>query len=434
MEKQQSKKPLIRFPEFKDSWEHKRLNELLSEAKKRNEDLKYGKDEVLSVSGELGIVNQIEHLGRSYAGVSVHQYHVVEVGDIVYTKSPLKANPFGIIKLNKGKAGIVSTLYAVYKVNQQTAYGPFIDYYFSLDANTNRYLRPLVKKGAKNDMKINNAYVLHDRIFAPAIPEQKRIASFFTVLDKKIAELKQKKNLLEQYKKGVMQKIFSREIRFQPGTVTLYLPLAAEPTTEYGRNESYPDWKVKKLGNLGSTFNGLTGKTKEDFGTGKPYIQYKQIFDNSKIDITKVDYVNITEKDKQNRAKFGDVFFTTSSETPNEIGTASVLLEDLEEIYLNSFCFGFRPKSLQELYPHFSRYLFRSETFRKKIIKLAQGSTRYNMSKVQLLKLKIEIPSLEEQKKIAGFLSAIDTKIEAVSSQIDHSKTFKKGLLQKMFV
>jgi type I restriction enzyme S subunit len=119
MEKQQSKKPLIRFPEFKDAWEHKRLNELLSEAKKRNEDLKYGKDKVLSVSGELGIVNQIEHLGRSYAGVSVHQYHVVEVGDIVYTKSPLKANPFGIIKLNKGKAGIVSTLYAVYKVNQQ---------------------------------------------------------------------------------------------------------------------------------------------------------------------------------------------------------------------------------------------------------------------------------------------------------------------------
>ncbi len=149
MEKQQSKKPLIRFPEFKDAWEHKQLSELLSETRKRNEDLKYGKDEVLSVSGELGILNQIEHLGRSYAGVSVHQYHVVEVGDIVYTKSPLKANPFGIIKLNKGKAGIVSTLYAVYKVNQQTAYGRFIDYYFSLDANTNRYLRPLVRRAQR---------------------------------------------------------------------------------------------------------------------------------------------------------------------------------------------------------------------------------------------------------------------------------------------
>lgn len=167
--------PKIRFPEFKEAWEYKKLSELLGESKKRNQNLKFGKDEVLSVSGELGVVNQIEHLGRSYAGVSVHNYHVVDTGDIVYTKSPLKANPYGIIRLNKGKAGIVSTLYAVYKVNQQTAYGPFIDYYFSLDANTNRYLRPLVKKGAKNDMKINNAYVLHDQIYVPKISEQKRL-------------------------------------------------------------------------------------------------------------------------------------------------------------------------------------------------------------------------------------------------------------------
>lgn len=132
--------PEIRYPEFKDDWQHTKLSDLLSEAKKRNEDLKYGKDVVLSISGELGIVNQIEHLGRSYVGASVHNYHVVETGDIVYTKSPLKANPFGIIKLNKGKAGIVSTLYAVYKVNNKTCYGPWLDYYFSLDANTNRYL------------------------------------------------------------------------------------------------------------------------------------------------------------------------------------------------------------------------------------------------------------------------------------------------------
>jgi type I restriction enzyme S subunit len=215
MDKQKGKKPLKRFSEFKDLWDHKVLNELLYEAKSRNGDLKYGKDQVLSVSGELGVVNQIEHLGRSYAGVSVHQYHIVEPGDIVYTKSPLKANPFGIIKLNKGKAGIVSTLYAVYKVNSKTAFGPFIDYYFSLDANTNRYLRPLVKKGAKNDMKINNAYVLHDRIYAPSIPEQQKIASFLSTVDEKIQQLTRKKELLEQYKKGVMQQLFSGKLRFK---------------------------------------------------------------------------------------------------------------------------------------------------------------------------------------------------------------------------
>ena len=178
MEKQQTAKPVIRFPEFTDHWNNTKLSELLKEAKKRNTDLKYSKDEVLSVSGEMGIVNQIEHLGRSYAGVSVHQYHVVEVGDIVYTKSPLKANPYGIIKQNKKKAGIVSTLYAVYNVKEERAHGEFIEHYFSLDENTNRYLRPLVKKGAKNDMKISNAYVLHDKIFVPSVAEQKKITIF----------------------------------------------------------------------------------------------------------------------------------------------------------------------------------------------------------------------------------------------------------------
>ena len=157
MEKRQSKKPLIRFPEFKDGWEYKPLNELLSESKRRNEKLKFGKDKVLSVSGELGIVNQIEHLGRSYAGVSVHNYHIVNTGDIVYTKSPLKANhPYGIIKLNKGKAGIVSTLYAVYTPNKKTVHAPFLDCYFSLDANTNRYLRPLVEKIRTNLYAVPN--------------------------------------------------------------------------------------------------------------------------------------------------------------------------------------------------------------------------------------------------------------------------------------
>lgn len=252
MEKLQGKKPQVRFPEFKEAWEHKQLSELLTEAKKRNGDLKYGKDEVLSVSGELGIVNQIEHLGRSYAGVSVHQYHVVEVSDIVYTKSPLKANPYGIIKLNKRKAGIVSTLYAVYTVNKKAACGEFIEHYFSLGANTNRYLRPLVKKGAKNDMKISNAYVLHDRIFVPAVTEQKRIAAFFTVLDKKIELLKQMKELLEEYKKGVMQKIYSQKLRFYDS-----------------KGKGFPKWEKKKLGEVAKISSGGTpSRAKSEYWDG----------------------------------------------------------------------------------------------------------------------------------------------------------------------
>src|SRR5689334_7573937 len=108
--------PRLRFADFQNAgpWELRKISELLRERKQRNRELKFGPSDVLSVSGDYGCVNQIELLGRSYAGVSVKDYHVVEMGDLVYTKSPLKRNPYGIIKENKGKPGIVSTLYAVY--------------------------------------------------------------------------------------------------------------------------------------------------------------------------------------------------------------------------------------------------------------------------------------------------------------------------------
>jgi len=249
----------------------------------------------------------------------------------------------------------------------------------------------------------------------PTLPEQQKIASFLTAVDTKLQQLTNKKELLQQYKKGVMQQLFSQQLRF-----------------EQHDGSDYPDWEEKKLGEIGSTLNGLTGKTKEDFGEGKPYIQYMQIFADSKINLEQCGYVSVTEGENQTRVKYGDVFFTTSSETPLEIGTSSVLLDDIEELYLNSFCFGYRPEL--KLQPEFARFLFRSSYFRRKIIPLAQGSTRYNMSKKELLKLKVDLPIKEEQQQIASYLAVLDTKIETVTQQIETTQLFKKGLLQQLFV
>lgn len=188
-------------------WKLVELNELLYEHKEKNLDLKYGKEDVLSVSGDHGIVNQIEHLGRSYAGESVHNYHIVHEGDIVYTKSPLKSNPYGIIKVNKGKEGIVSTLYAVYSC-KDTCHGEYLDYYFQLNDNANRYLRPLVHKGAKNDMKINNTHVLSGKIAIGCIEEQIKISKFLSKLDIKIKVEREKLYSLNEYKKGLLQQMF----------------------------------------------------------------------------------------------------------------------------------------------------------------------------------------------------------------------------------
>ena len=177
---------------FPDEWGTPvALNTVLSENKDCNEDLRFGKEDVLSVSGEQGIVNQIDLLGRSYAGQSVAPYHVVETGDVVYTKSPLKENPYGIIKQNRGVPGIVSTLYAVYHCSTPIT-GQYLENYFCIDTYLNNYLKPLVKRGAKNDMKVNNEEVLLGRIPLPPLQEQERINEIITQFDRMI-ELKQSK-------------------------------------------------------------------------------------------------------------------------------------------------------------------------------------------------------------------------------------------------
>jgi len=152
--------------------------------------------------------------------------------------------------------------------------------------------------------------------------------------------------------------------------------------TEIG--EIPKEWEVKKLGELGETYNGLNNKNKHDFGYGKPYIPYKNIFNNSKVDLNYLEYVNITEAEKQNQVRYGDIFFTVSSETSNELGMASVLLDEVDELYLNSFCFGFRLYNFKILIPNFARFLLRGAYFRNVMSRLAQGSTRYNLSKNEL--------------------------------------------------
>ena len=186
--------PEIRFAGFTDAWEQRKLNEYLTVSTKKNTEDKYDKTDVLSVSGEVGVVNQIEFQGRSFAGASVSNYGVVETGDVVYTKSPLRANPYGIIKANKGKSGIVSTLYAVYKTIQGTANADFIEYYFDLDDRLNMYLKPLVNIGAKHDMKVTDENALKGGVLFPSYEEQCQIADFFSRLDNLITLHQHKPN------------------------------------------------------------------------------------------------------------------------------------------------------------------------------------------------------------------------------------------------
>lgn len=199
--------PEIRLAGFKGEWKINKLNKYLAVSKQKNTQLKFDKEDVLSVSGEFGIINQIQFQGRSFAGASVEMYSIVDTGNIVYTKSPLKANPYGIIKTNYGIPGIVSTLYAVYLPNENVFPG-FVERYFENELRLNSYLKPLVNKGAKNDMKVSDENALLGAVIFPQLEEQVAISDYFTNLDKFIQSHKDKISQLETLKKKLLQNMF----------------------------------------------------------------------------------------------------------------------------------------------------------------------------------------------------------------------------------
>ena len=190
------------------------------------------------------------------------------------------------------------------------------------------------------------------------------------------------------------------------------------------------DWGQRKLGSIGSTYTGLSDKTKEDFGHGEAqYITYLNIFLNTVSDITMTDKVEIDTT--QNEVKYGDVLFTTSSETPEEVGMSSVWMGDSPNTYLNSFCFGFRPN--QKINPYFLGYSLRAPYMRDKIKILAQGISRYNIPKNKVMELEISLPNNEEQKLLGTFLQRIDLIITLHQRKLEHLNLKKKALLQKLF-
>ena len=167
-------------------------------------------------------------------------------------------------------------------------------------------------------------------------------------------------------------------------------------------------WEQRKLGDVGTTFTGLSGKTKEDFGHGNAgFVTYMNVFSNPIADLTQCEKVEIDSKQAQ--VKYGDIFFTTSSETPEEVGMSSIWLGKQPNIYLNSFCFGYRPSIPTN--PYYLGFMLRSASVRKKFILLAQGISRYNISKNKAMEIVVSIPSDNEQEKVGTFFKEIDNLI-----------------------
>ena len=193
------------------------------------------------------------------------------------------------------------------------------------------------------------------------------------------------------------------------------------------------DWEVFLIGELGYTYSGLLGKTKYDFGTGNAnYISFLNILTNPYINIKKLERVRIKVGERQNQVAKYDLFFNTSSETPEEVGMCSVLLSDCPNTFLNSFCFGYRLYDNRKVDGQFMSYFYRSKSGRNVMSILAQGATRYNLSKNSFLESKIALPAITEQQSIAEALSDIDGLIVALDKKIAKKRLIKQGAMQQL--
>ena len=259
-------------------------------------------------------------------------------------------------------------------------------------------------------------FLLEAQYLFPNLREQQKIASAFRSLDALIADRKSAVEKLQTLKKAMLEKMF---------------PRAGAKVPEVRFEGFVDEWEERRLGEIGSPYNGLSGKCKSDFGHGDGrYVTYLNVFNNPVVGAEGCDRIEVDKS--QNEVCDGDVFFTTSSETPEEVGMASVWSGSGNKTYLNSFCFGYRPKS--KIITDFWAYMLRADPFRERIVVLAQGISRYNISKGKVMDLPVFLPKGAEQKKIGAYFRSLDALISARQEEVGKLKDLKKALLDRMFV
>lgn len=296
-------------------------------------------------------------------------YKKTEFGDFIYSSNNLETGSIGLN--NYGKASI-SPVYSIF-FPTQIADSDFLG-------------RRLVRKDFINEMvkwrqgviygqwRIHESDFVKIKIFVPSVEEQSRIGSFFRHLDRLIT--------LHQCNCN----------------------MATRPC-EWSSGLRAIAWEQRKLGEVGTTFTGLSGKKASDFGHGKAsLITYMNVFSNPIANPNMIENVEVDSR--QREVEVGDVFFTTSSETPEEVGMSSVLKKKIGITYLNSFCFGFRPSVKFDL--DYLAFMLRSESVRKQIKLLAQGISRFNIAKTKMMYIDIQVPKIDEQIAIGKYFAQLD--------------------------
>ncbi len=398
--------PVLRFPGFCGEWERSKIKELASLARgkftprPRNDPSYYGGDIPFVQTGDVvhskGIISSYSKT-LNEKGLKVSK--LFPKGTILIT---IAANIgySGILQIDMACPDSLVGIQCKKKIN---------NYFLNIFLSTKqRYLDYLAPKGAQKNINVD--FLAPYQIPYPPLPEQQKIAAFLTAVDSKIEQLSKKKALLEQYKKGMMQKLFSQELRFKDD-----------------QGNEFPDWEVKRLGDV-ATFSKGKGISKADISRDGVLecIRYGQLYTDYTETIRNVkSRTNIPAK-KVVLSEPNDIIIPASGETQIDIATASCVLK-------GGVALGGDLNIIKTKYDGVFLSYYLNSNKKYDIAKLAQGISVVHLYAAQLKLLHLNLPSIPEQNKIATFLSSIDKKINLISTELTHAQAFKKALLQQMF-
>ena len=375
----------------------------------------YSKDDVLSVSGDYGVVNQIKLLGRSFAGKDVSNYHIVRTNDIVYTKSPLKEFPYGIVKTNQGTAGIVSTLYAVYSAKSNTD-PKFVEYYFSSKERTNKYFKPIVRIGAKHDMKIGNEEVLRNIVVFPSKQEQNKIQEFLRIIDERIATQSKLIAELTTLRSALYDSMFC----------------APEQEMPKFRIQSFSGkWQLCQLNEICSR---KSIKNKDNLYSrvltiaAQHGLVDQESFFKKRIASENLESYLCLEK--------GDFAYNKSYSSDYPWGAVK-RLSNFDKGIISPLYICFTPKP-EVVDPDYLAHYFESTKWHSGISEISGEGARnhglLNMSVIDYFNTCHRIPGLDEQKAIARRLNAIAHKLQTEQEYLELLNRQKDCFLKQMFI
>lgn len=392
--------PALRFPEFSGEWKSKFINDLASVVGGGTPDTSV----------------------KSFWDGNIQWFTPSEIGKNKYVDSSLRTiteeglnnssakllPPHTILLSSRATVGECSLSLKECATNQ--GFQSLIAQ--SCDTNFLYYLiqtkkKDLIRKACGSTfLEISANEVRKIQVKIPYDNEQKKIADFLSLIDERIFT---QNKIIEKYE-SLIQAICDTLIE------------SGQPKVELSFND------------FGEPYSGLSGKSAEDFGKGWPYITYMNVYQNQIIDITDVGLVKINETEQQSVVRYGDILFTLSSETPDEVGMGAVYLGDIYPLYLNSFCFGVHITDESKIYPPFLAYYISTKSFRKAVFPLAQGSTRFNLQKSDFMKKKFLFPTVEEQNKIYSVLKAYSDKLSIEKNIANLLCEQKSYLLRQLFI